>query len=159
PNIKEIRVDTSVRNRAIEFDVALEQLRTDTSYTLRAHIAADGQEIIKFQSAPFRTGDLKEGRIAFGESWLPPRLWDIQTPQNMFDVSLVLEDSDGQCCDTSFRQRFGFREFWIEGRDFYLNGTRMFLSAVPLDNAQLGAAWASYGAARETLLRLKSFGI
>ena len=35
--------------------------------------------------------------------------------------------------------RFGFREFWIDGRDFYLNGTRIFLSAVPLDNAQIGA--------------------
>ena len=33
--------------------------------------------------------------------------------------------------------RFGFREFWIDGRDFYLNGTRIFLSALPLDNAQV----------------------
>src|SRR5262249_359166 len=54
---------------------------------------------------------------------------------------------------------FGFREFWIEGRDFFLNGTRIFLSAVPLDNAQLGAALANYSAARESLERLKSFGI
>jgi len=37
-----------------------------------------------------------------------------------------------------------FREFWIDGRDFYLNGTRIFLSAVPLDNAQVGAALATY---------------
>ncbi len=55
--------------------------------------------------------------------------------------------------------RFGFREFWIDGRDFFLNGTRIFLSAVPLDNAQIGAALANYGAARESMERLKSFGI
>jgi hypothetical protein len=48
---------------------------------------------------------------------------------------------------------------WINGRDFYLNGTRIFLSAVPLDNAQVGAAWANYTAARESMQRLKSFGI
>ena len=48
-------------------------------------------------------------------------------------------------------ERFGFREFWIDGRDFYLNGTRIFLSAVPLDNAQVGAAWATYDAASESL--------
>ena len=50
-------------------------------------------------------------------------------------------------------------EFWIEGRDFYLNGTRLHLSAVPLDNAQIGAALSTYQAARESLERLKSIGI
>ena len=40
-----------------------------------------------------------------------------------------------------------------------LNGTRIFLSAVPLDNAQVGAAWANYAAARESMERLGSFGI
>ena len=35
--------------------------------------------------------------------------------------------------------RFGFRELWIDGRDFYLNGTRIFLSALPVDNAQVSA--------------------
>ena len=55
--------------------------------------------------------------------------------------------------------RFGFREFWIDGRDFYLNGSRIFLSAVPLDNAQVGAALANYTAARESLERLAAIGI
>ena len=61
--------------------------------------------------------------------------------------------------DTATPVRFGFREFWIQGRDFYLNGTRLYLSLVPLDNAEMGAALATYAAARESLLRLKSFGI
>jgi beta-galactosidase/beta-glucuronidase len=61
--------------------------------------------------------------------------------------------------DTSWSVRFGFRELWIDGRDFVLNGTRIFLSAVPLDNAQVSAALANYAAARESLERLKSFGI
>ena len=55
--------------------------------------------------------------------------------------------------------RFGFREFWIDGRDFYLNGTRIYLSSVPLDNAQLGAAWATYDRALDTMKRLQSIGI
>ena len=61
--------------------------------------------------------------------------------------------------DTYWGGRFGFREFWIDGRDFYLNGSRVFLSAVPLDNALIGAAWANYAAARETFERLKGVGI
>ncbi len=61
--------------------------------------------------------------------------------------------------DTAAPVRFGFREFWIQGRDFYLNGTRLYLSLVPLDNAQVGAALSTYAGAKESLLRLKSFGI
>ena len=61
--------------------------------------------------------------------------------------------------DTATPVRFGFREFWIQGRDFYLNGTRLFLSLMPLDNAEVGAALATYDGAKESLLRLKSFGI
>ncbi len=61
--------------------------------------------------------------------------------------------------DVGLPVRFGFREFWIAGRDFYLNGTRIFLSSVPLDNAQVGAAWATYDGARESMQRLASFGI
>src|ERR1035441_10529667 len=57
------------------------------------------------------------------------------------------------------RAAMGFREFWIEGRDFYLNGSRIYLSAIPLDNGQLGPASASYDGARATFERFKSFGI
>src|SRR5207244_3173604 len=73
------------------------------------------------------------------------------------EVSLV--DAKGQPLDTYYPVRFGFREFRIDGRDFYLNGTRIHLSAVPLDNAQIGARTATYEATRETLKRLQSFGI
>ena len=61
--------------------------------------------------------------------------------------------------DASYPQRFGFREFWIDGRDFYLNGSRIYLSAVPFDNAQVSAAAATYEGAKETMLRMKNFGI
>ena len=77
----------------------------------------------------------------------------------MHQLQLTLCDAQGQELDTSYPARFGFREFWIDGRDFYLNGTRIFLSSVPLDNAQVGAAWATYEAARESMRRLQSFGI
>src|SRR5205814_374670 len=81
------------------------------------------------------------------------------TPQNKFRVELSLLNAAGKAIDVAWPVEFGFREFWIDGRDFYLNGSRIFLSAVPLDNAQIGAAPATYAAARESLERLKSFGI
>ncbi len=77
----------------------------------------------------------------------------------MYHVSLSLLGAGAGTLDVAIPVRFGFREFWINGRDFYLNGSRIFLSAVPLDNAGIGAATATYEGAKETMLRLKSFGI
>ena len=64
------------------------------------------------------------------------------TPQNQCDLSLTLADANGAELDTAFPVRFGFRELWIDGRDFRLNGSRICLSSTPLDNAQTGAASA-----------------
>ena len=35
------------------------------------------------------------------------------------ELGLSLLDADGEVLDTAFDLRFGFREFWIDGRDFY----------------------------------------
>ena len=92
------------------------------------------------------------------EKWKPEKLWDLHTPQNVYEAAVSLVEGD-KVLDAALPVRFGFREFWIDGRDFYLNGTRIFLSALPLDNAQVSAAAASYAGAKESLLRLKRIGI
>jgi beta-galactosidase/beta-glucuronidase len=169
PRLADVKVDTSVRRQDVTFDVALEQLADDAQYLLRARVvpagsthrlaAGEDREVAEFRSPAFAARDLREGRVAFTQPWAPDRLWDLHTPQHTYQVTVSLEDAAGKVLDTSLRERFGAREFWIDGRDFYLNGTRLFLSAVPFDNAQIGAAWADYAGARESLLRLKSFGI
>jgi len=154
-----IRVDTSVRNWEITCNAWLADLAPGASYVLRATVM-DGERAVKeFRSEAFTADDLKDGCYAFSAAWHPSRLWDIHTPQNMYRLDLSLEDAAGKVLDEALPVRFGFREFWIEGRDFYLNGTRIFLSSVPLDNAQIGAAWANYEAVCESLRRLKGFGI
>jgi beta-galactosidase len=157
--IADVRVNTSVRKGQITFGAALLDLPPDVPYSLRALVSDKGRQVGEFTSETFRAGDLVDGRIAFTETWKPDKLWDTHTPENMNQVSLSLLSAGGKALDTGYPVRFGFREFWIDGRDFYLNGTRIFLSAVPLDNAQVGAAVATYEAAKESLLRLKSFGI
>jgi len=157
--ITDVRVDASVRQGEITFDVALQSLDKSQEYILRARITENGRTVREFTSKAYKGSDLKDGRIAFPKKWKPKKLWDIHTPQNVHYLQLSLMETGGKLLDTSHAVRFGFREFWIDGRDFFLNGTRIFLSAVPLDNAQVGAALANYGAAKESLLRLKSFGI
>jgi len=159
PRIGDIRIDTSVRRQEFTLDAEIEGLTPDAQYVFRALILKDGRSIKEFTSRAFRGTDLKEGRLVSTEKWMPDKLWDIHTPQNTYDLEGSLLDAGGKVLDVLPALRFGFREFWIEGRDFYLNGSRIFLSALPVDNDEVSAAAATYKAARESLDRLKSLGI
>lgn len=159
PGLNDIAIETSIRRSEAKFTAVLHGLDPSGRYTLRAQITDHGKQVAEFTSKPFAAADLPEGRFAFSAHWKPERLWDLDAAGNMYDLQVSLLDAAGKVLDTSWPERFGFRELWIDGRDFYLNGTRIFLSAVPLDNAQIGAAWADYSAARETFERLKEIGI
>jgi beta-galactosidase len=156
--ITDVKIDTSVRKGELKVGVALSGLAADVLYSLRVEIRSGGRVVREFVGKAFRAADIVDGRVTVSESWKPEELWDIHTPRNMCEASVSLMAAD-KPQDTCFPIRFGFREFWIDGRDFYLNGTRIQLSAVPLDNAQISARTASYEGAVETFKRLQSFGI
>ncbi len=157
--IADVRVDTSVSKGRITFDSALVGLAAGGRYELRARITRDGRDAAEFTSPAFAGDGLKDGRFNFAASWKPDRLWDLHTPGNQFVLSLSLHEAGGRALDTAHDVRFGFREFAIDGRDFILNGSRVYLSAVPLDNAHVDASTAGYRGARESLERLKGFGV
>jgi hypothetical protein len=157
--VGDIKVDTSVRKGELTIEAALEGLSTEERYVVRVRIREGGRVVREFSMKPFKAGDLKAGRIAITEKWQPDKLWDVHTPQNLLLAEVLLEEAGGKVLDAAQPVRFGFREFWIDGRDFFLNGTRIYLSAVPLDNAQLGARTATYEGAWETMKRLQGFGI
>jgi beta-galactosidase len=156
--LRDVRVDTSVQRWEITVGAGLEVLAVDREYVLRAEVTDQGRVVHTMESAPFGADDLKEGRLAFAAAWKPENLWDIHTPGNTYHLSLSLLEA-GKVVDTALPVRFGFREFWVDGRDFYLNGTRLYLSAQPFDNAQVGAMASCYQGAKETLQRFQSFGI
>ena len=157
--LSEVSINTSFRRSQISFTTEVRDLAAAGRYKLRARITEQGHLVQEFTGPPFSGAEVTNGHTMFTASWRPAKLWDINTPENQCAAELSLLDAADRVMDTAARVRFGFREFWIEGRDFHLNGTRLFLSLVPLDNAQVGAALATYAAAKESLLRLKSFGI
>jgi len=159
PRVEDLRIETSVRQGELRLDTALTGLAADRTYTLQARVRQGDATVHAFTSPPLRASDLTEGRVTMREAWRPGALWDLHTPQHQFELEVALVNAAGLVEDAWWSTRFGFREFWIEGRDFHLNGSRVFLSALPLDNAEVGAALATYGAARESLERLQSLGI
>jgi beta-galactosidase len=159
PRIANVKISTSIRKDEVTIDAGIDSLPPESEYSLRIQVLDKSAVAANFKSARFKADDLRNGHIHLTEKLKPLKLWDIHTPQNQYDLIVSLIDSNSRELDKSLPLRFGFRELWIDGRDFYLNGSRIFLSAVPLDNAEVGAAWATYKAARESFERLKSFGI
>jgi len=153
PRIGNVKVVTSVRNWQITLDAALDGMDPVGTYALKAQVKDGEQTVKEFTSKPFKGADLVNGRMAVTEAWHPEKLWDIITPQNQYDVTLSLLAADGKVLDQALAERFGFREFWIKGRDFYLNGTRIFLS---FTRGQPG--WG-YEETRQELERERAVGI
>jgi len=153
------KIDTSVRKGEVTVSAALEGLADDASFALRVKIEQDGRTVREFASKAFKASDLKGGRIAVTEKWKPQKLWDLHTPGNTFNAEVSLVDAGGKLLDAYHPVRCGFREFWIDCRDFFLNGSRIHLSAVPLESAQLGPRAASYEGACDTMKRFQGFGI
>jgi hypothetical protein len=158
PRITDVKVETSVRRWRITVDAALESLDPRAQYALQALVKDGDREVKRLTSGLFGVAELNHGHIAIMEHWRPEKLWDTDSP-HQYEVSLSLLDARSARLDEALPVGFGFREFWIDGRDFYLNGTRIYLSAIPLDNAQFGSLSASYEGTRATLQRFKSFGI
>ena len=157
--ITALAVHTSVSAGTISIDADLAGLVTEGRYRLHARIADHGQVVKDIMSPAFAAAELKQGRLRLSEAWKPEKLWDIITPGNVYQLSVTLSDAAGALLDEAAALRFGFRELSISGRDLLLNGKRIYLSALPLDNAQISAATATYEAAKETMLRLKGIGI
>ncbi len=156
--VADVQVRPSVRKWRLELDVGLEGLKEGASYAMRARVLDKGKEVLTARTQPFGASDLKHGRMLFGEPWKTPKLWDTDTPENVYDVEVDLLEGAGAVVDAYYPVRFGFREFWIEGRDFYLYGHPVHLRMEPLDSAQACAALASYEGVSKTLSRLKWMG-
>ena len=125
--VTDVKVETSVRKGELTVDVALTDLEPGKDYSLRALAKQDGATVKTVQSGTFRAAALGGGRYAFTSQWQPDDLWDTHTPENTYTLELSLVGAFGGVLDAYRPLRFGFRELWIDGRDFYLNGKRIYL--------------------------------
>jgi len=155
PELGDVRVDTSFRKGSVSVAAKTSGLNPGNQYTLRGKILDQGKVVHAFIAGPFAGADA----LACSTTWKPAKLWDLNTPQNQYDFELTLLDARGKVLDVQAPKRFGFRELWIDGRDFILNGTRIFWSCVPVENAGISAGVSSYAGAKETFRRLKQIGV
>jgi hypothetical protein len=156
--LSDVRLAASVRKWELTVDAGVANLAADQEYRFKGEVLDGDKKVHSFESKPFKAADAAGGRIVFSAPWKPEKLWDTNAAGNMYNVQLTLLDSKGTAIDAYYSTRFGFREFWIDGRDFRLNGSRFHMIAFPYDGAAMSIYNASYAGAKEAFTRIKNAG-
>jgi len=132
-HVADLLVQPSVREQRLGIDVELADLPKAGEVSFKA-------EMLDEQGQAEKTFTTKQAVVA-GDSvaklsfdWPDPRLWDYGQP-NLYTLRLTVS---GPGVDDVYAQRFGFREFWIEGRKFYLNGTEYKLRPLTISQYASG---------------------
>jgi beta-galactosidase len=134
PRVSDIFVQPSTRRKQLKLDVELASVTNAGTVQLTAKML-DSQGQVEKQFTATASVEAKPAQtLQVTWDWPNPRLWDVGSP-NLYTLRLEVK---GSGIDDEYDQQFGFREFWIEGRKFYLNGKEIRLRPILHD-----APWAS----------------
>ncbi|GBC94547.1 Beta-galactosidase BoGH2A [bacterium HR16] len=140
--IADVFVQPSVRRRELAVDVelaGLEQTGADSVRFVARLVNAQGQTEREFQAVRMvRPAQAQRLRLVW--QWEHPRLWDVTQP-HLYTLFLRAQ---GAGIDDEYAVTFGFREFWIEGRRFMLNGKEIHLRPICLPDE-----WTDYNGCPE----------
>ncbi|MDQ3813389.1 MAG: beta-galactosidase [Armatimonadota bacterium] len=117
-HVSDVFVQPSTRKKQIALDVELTGVTQPMPLRLTARMERNGRiektftQTVNAKAAPLQT-------LQLTWPWAEAALWDLDQP-NLYTVKLQVE---GAGMADEYAQEFGFREFWVEGRTIFLNGT------------------------------------
>ncbi len=123
--VDDVFVKTLVRKGDITSDVEVANASWQPKKLTVKSVVLDGDKVAK--ELPEQIVDVPAAgakTISTSTDWKDARLWFVKQP-NLYVMKTDLYE-DGKLVD-SVRTRFGFREFWIEGTSFVLNGVKLTL--------------------------------
>ncbi|MGC1394315.1 MAG: sugar-binding domain-containing protein, partial [Coleofasciculaceae cyanobacterium] len=126
PQISDVFVQPSIRKKQIELDIELTDVTQQDTVKVVAQMLNEKGEIEQEFTNNTNVKAKQKQVIKAIWNWQNPRLWDVGKP-NLYTLKLSLK---GKKINEEYTQQFGFREFWIEGRQFYLNGTEIRLRPI-----------------------------
>jgi beta-galactosidase len=121
--VTDVSVRTSTRQKQISLDVELTGTKQAGPVQVTADMLNEKGEVEKSFTSDTALGSTGTQTLSLSWPWADPRLWDVDQP-NLYTLRLKV---NGAGLDDEYDQKFGFREFWTEGRQFYLNGTVIHL--------------------------------
>lgn len=140
--VGEVFVRPSVRNQSLRVDLTLVNATVaGVDVALQAEVE-DGDEValrLPEQQTVLGAGEMMD--VTLEAPWADARYWSHEDPY-LYYLRTRLVSGDETLDE--LRTRFGFREFWIEGPHYYLNGVRVNLRATswwpsrtPLSKAEI----------------------
>lgn len=119
-HLTDVAVETSVRKKQLGVDLELSEVAAAGEARVRVEVldTTSGATVRTFEGAAQLQAEPTQ-RVRLAWDWADPKLWDVGQP-NLYDLRLTVTQGDG--VRDSQLVRFGFREFWSEGRNFILNG-------------------------------------
>ncbi len=124
-SIDDVFVMPSVRNMKLDVQTTLKhEGKQPFKGTIKAVVTDAGKCVKEFKDISFSIDPGQEKVLTLSEPFEKAQLWWPDSPK-LYHVTVTL-DEDGKTVDTQTR-RFGFREFWIDGRSFRLNGAKVKL--------------------------------
>ncbi len=121
--VTDVFVRTSTRKKAISVNVEVSGVKQVSTVQVVADMLNEKGEVERTFTANATVEAKETQNLALSWPWADPRLWDVGQP-NLYTLRLKMK---GAGLDDEYNQKFGFREFWIEGRQFYLNGAVVHL--------------------------------
>lgn len=117
---------TSVKNGTATFEATVRNT-SDKAETviLEAKISGENAPAPACSSA-VRLNPGESKKIVFSAPWKNARFWSPETPY-LYHCTFTVKNGKGGTIDVLPPIRFGFREFELRGRDYYLNGQKIHL--------------------------------
>ncbi|MGA3267404.1 MAG: beta-galactosidase [Verrucomicrobiota bacterium] len=122
-HVTDVFVRTSTRKKDVALDVELTGVKQAGQAQFVAEMLDGKGAVEKSFTADAAVEAKPVQTVTVSWPWADPRLWDEAQP-NLYTLRLTVK---GAGLDDEYDQEFGFREFWVEGRQFYLNGTVIHL--------------------------------
>ncbi len=143
--VTDVFVRTSTRKMDVSADVELSGVTQAGPVQVVADMLNEKGEVEKSFTADAAVDAKETQTLVLSWPWDDPRLWDVGQP-NLYTLRLKVK---GAGLDDEYNQEFGFREFWVEGREFFLNGTVIHLRQPCFYNGprmQVGDIFSEMGA-------------
>ncbi|MEM6550772.1 MAG: hypothetical protein AAF750_01345 [Planctomycetota bacterium] len=124
PHVDRVFVKTEVEAKRVTLEIDLAGLESKQPVRVVARMLDHDGKVERTFEATGEADPASSPPLSVSFGWADPRLWDVGQPE-LYVLDLTTSSATGNS-DTAWedrvQQRFGFREFKIEGRGFVLNG-------------------------------------
>jgi beta-galactosidase len=120
-HVSNVFVRPSFREKKIRLDIELAGVAKPGQVQIVAEMVNAAGKVEKRFTHKSAVVPAERQVVSPSWDWSDPQLWDVGMP-NLYTLRLA---TTGAGLNDAVTDRFGFREFWIDGRYYYLNGSKL----------------------------------